>query len=198
MKTTGKKIGLFGGTFDPVHIGHVIIAGSILEQKNLDSVIFIPSAHPPHKDYTLMFSPDDRFRMISMAVQDDPRFAVSDIELQRAGPSYTIDTIHEIKETLPSGTDMSFILGMDNLHELSLWKDPHNIVRECGLLVARRVCDQDREIPDWLKNYVEIVDVPLIEISSSDIRKRIKNGKNIRYLVPDSVLDEIEKLIRKI
>ncbi len=198
MKNTGKKIGLFGGTFDPVHIGHLIIAGSVSEVKGLDTVIFIPSACPPHKGRDILFNADERFRMLSLAIKDDPRFEVSDNELKRPGSSYTIDTIREMKSQFPSGTELFFIVGMDNLYEIELWKDPLDIVREIRILAAKRVSDKTRDIPGWLLKNVEIVNVPLIEISSSDIRKRISEGKSILYLVPDEVYKEIQNLKFKI
>jgi len=198
MKNTGKKIGLFGGTFDPVHIGHLVIAGSVYEVKGLDTVIFIPSACPPHKGRDILFNAEERLRMLSLAVEDDPRFEVSDNELKRQGSSYTIDTIREMKSQFPSGAELFFIVGMDNLYEIELWKDPLDIVSEIRILAAKRVCDKTRDIPGWLLKNVEIVNVPLIEISSSDIRKRISDGKSIRYLVPDKVYKEIQNLKLKI
>ena len=194
MNTIGKKIGLFGGTFDPVHIGHLIIVDSVRELKNLDMVIFIPSASPPHKGREIFFTAEERFRMLSLAVQDDPGFIVSDIEMKCKGISFTIDTIREIKADLAPETDISFIVGLDNLYELTTWKDPCNIVRECRLLVAKRACDRCGEIPDWLKDNSEMVDVPLIDISSSLIRQRIMDGKSIRYLVPEVVAAEIQNV----
>jgi len=196
MKNIGKNVALFGGTFDPVHIGHVIIAASMTEAKNLDDVIFIPSARPPHKrDGGLLFTPEERYRLLSLAIEDTPGFHVSDIEMKREGLSYTIDTIREMKEILPPETRLSFIVGMDNLYEITLWKDPEDIVRECSILVAKRLCDKEREIPRWLLESVEIVDVPLIEVSSSDIRRRIREGKPFRFLVPDAVHEEIRRIM---
>ena len=105
-----KKIGLFGGTFDPIHNGHLIIADAVRETKSLDLVIFIPSAHPPHKGIDLMFNAQQRLKMLSLAIKDDPEFSVSDIEMQRHGPSYTIDTIRDIKTQFPAYSSFSFIL----------------------------------------------------------------------------------------
>ncbi len=197
MRNIGKKIGLFGGTFDPVHIGHLIIADSVRELKNLDTVIFIPSASPPHKSRDIFFTADERYRMLFAAVQDDPGFIVSDVEMKRGGISFTIDTIREIKASLPAETELSFILGMDNLYELTTWKDLHEIVHECRLLVAKRVCNKSGEIPEWLEKNCEMIDVPLIGISSSDIRRRISKGKSIRHLVPDAVAMEIQNITIK-
>ena len=189
-----KKIGLFGGTFDPVHIGHLIIAETVLEQSGLDMVMFIPSARPPHKHHELMFTAHQRLKMLSEAIKDNPNLVVSDIEMKREGPSYTIDTIREIKAALPSGTELSFIVGKDNLYEMETWKDPHAIIEECTILVADRICEKKCDIPDWLKTKVKMVNVPLIEISSSEIRNRIREGKSIRYMVPEVVEKEIGRL----
>ena len=194
---TGKKrIGLFGGTFDPVHYGHLIIAETVREQANLDVVLFIPSSQPPHKEnHELMFDTEQRIRMLSDAIKDNPFFAVSDIELSRKGTSYTIDTIREIKAYMPPETEFPFIVGKDNLYDLETWKEPQSIIEECSILAADRICDEKHDIPEWLKTKVEMVNAPLIEISSSDIRKRIIEGKSIRYLVPEMVADIIEKVI---
>ena len=189
-----KRIGLFGGTFDPVHTGHLIIAETVCEQANLDVVMFIPSANPPHKNRELMFNADQRFKMLSEAIKDNPHFVVSNIEMQREGPSFTIDTIRKIKADLPPDTEISFIVGRDNLYEMETWKETEAILEECTILAADRICGKKDDIPDWLKKKVVFVKVPLIEISSSEIRERIRESKSIRYLVPDVVADMIKIL----
>jgi nicotinate-nucleotide adenylyltransferase len=189
-----KRIGLFGGTFDPVHTGHLIIAETIYEKANLDVILFIPSARPPHKHHVLMFDAEQRFSMLSEAIKGNKKFRVSDIEMKREGPSYTIDTILEIKAELSPETELAFIVGRDNLYDMEMWKTPYDIIKECSILVADRICNQERDIPDWLKTKVQIVKVPLIEISSSEIRQRIRDGKSIRYMVPDVVIEEVKKL----
>ncbi len=188
-----KKIGLFGGTFDPVHNGHLIIARSVCETLGLNSVIFIPSARPPHKNSDIMFSAEERFRMLCLAVKKISCFTVSDIEMTRKGLSYTIDTILEIKKTLQADTDLAFIVGRDNLSEIETWKDPQAILDQCKIVVADRPFTTKNDNPEWLMKKVEFVKVPLIDISSSDIRRRIREKKSIRYLVPDSVADIIER-----
>ena len=132
--------------------------------------------------------------VVSRAMMEaNPHFIVSDTEMRRDGPSYTIDTIKEMRSAFPRDTDLFFILGLDNLFEIELWKNPHEIIKECKLLVARRVYDECGEIPAWLQTNVKMIDVPLIGISSSDIRRRIKNGQNICYLVPDAVVEIITR-----
>jgi len=194
MKKSVEKIGLFGCTFDPVHLGHLLIADAVRERKGLNKVVFIPSSRPPHKCDDIMFNAEERYRMLSLAVRDDPGFIVSDIELTRSGFSFTIDTIREMKASFPREADLSFIVGMDNLYDINTWKDSHDIIRECRILVAKRVCDNCKEIPDWLRENVELVDVPIIEISSSDIRQRIRDGSNIRYMVPRVIWKKIYNL----
>ncbi len=188
-----KQIGLFGGTFDPVHIGHLIVAQSVLEQLGLDTVLFIPSAHPPHKRTDIMFSPEERFSMLALAIQGNPHFHISDIEMNRRGPSYTIDTIRQIKSTMSGDTSLSFIIGRDNLFDISTWKEPRAIIEECRIIIADRPVSDGDSIPEWLMDSIELVRVPLIEISSSGIRARIRAGISIRYLVPDAALDIFEK-----
>ncbi|MFC1552754.1 nicotinate-nucleotide adenylyltransferase [Candidatus Latescibacterota bacterium] len=186
--TGTQKIGIFGGTFDPVHIGHMIIAEAVLEQAGLDIIIFIPSAHPPHKNHELMFTPHERYEMLKDAIKGNPGFTISDIEMNREGLSYTIDTLREIKKDLPADSELYFIVGRDNLYEIELWKNPQEIIEECTILVADRVCGNHKDTPEWLKSKTKIVTAPLIEISSSEIRQRIRDKKNIHHMVPDSVL----------
>ena len=160
----------------------------------LDEVIFIPSANPPHKRHDLMFTRDQRLSFLAEAIHFNPSFSVSDIEMRRTGPSFTIDTIREIRSGLEAGDELFFILGRDNLYELETWKDASSILEECTVLVADRVCGNERSVPDWLASKIVTVTVPLIAISSSDIRRRIDDGKSIRYLVPDAVFDAINSL----
>ncbi|MFC1490951.1 nicotinate-nucleotide adenylyltransferase [Candidatus Latescibacterota bacterium] len=134
--TDAKKIGIFGGTFDPVHNGHIIIAEKVREHAGLDIIIFIPSANPPHKHHILMFSPQKRYEMLKDAISGNPRFIISDIEIKRGGTSYTIDTLYGIKKELPRDAELFFIVGKDNLYEIELWKNPQEIIDECTILVA--------------------------------------------------------------
>jgi nicotinate-nucleotide adenylyltransferase len=188
-----NKTGIFGGTFDPVHNGHLIVAEYILENAGLDRIIFVPSAQPPHKNYELMFSAVQRLKMLEAAVDGNSRFVVSDIELKRTGFSYTIDTIKQIKETSPPDTDIFFIIGLDNLYEIHTWKDPEAIVQNCRLLVADRVCQLKAEVPNWIIERTEFVKTPVIEISSTVIKKRLSEHKNISYFVPEKVAEIIKK-----
>lgn len=191
-----RKIGLFGGTFDPVHTGHLVIAEIVREQAGLDVVLFIPAANPPHKNHVRMFDTLQRFNMVKAATSDNPLFLVSDIELRRQGPSFTVDTVTRIKSEIPAGTELHFIVGKDNLYEMGLWKNPREIARELdSILVADRIAHDNRPVPEWLNDKVNMISVPLIEISSSDIRQRIKTGKSIKYMVPKVIEEEIARYI---
>ena len=190
-----RKIGLFGGTFDPVHIGHLIIAQEIYQQCDLDKIIFIPSARPPHKSSDIMFTAQERFRMLSSVIQNNPDFEVSDIEMRREGFSYTIDTILEMKAVMPAETDFYFIVGKDNLFEINTWKNPSAIFDQCTVIVADRPYYDNREIPEKFHDKVRFINVPLIDISSSDIRRRIREKKSIRYIVPEPACTAIQKIV---
>lgn len=187
-----NKIGIFGGTFDPVHNGHLIVAEYILENAGLDRIIFIPSAQPPHKNYELMFSAVQRLKMLAAAINGNPCFTVSDIEINRDGFSYTVDTIKQIKDSFPPESEIFFIIGMDNLYEIHTWKDPELIVQNCRLLVADRVCQPGTEVPQWIMDKTDFVKTPVIEISSTEIKKRLSENKNISYFVPEKVAEIIK------
>lgn len=186
-----SRLGLFGGTFDPPHLGHLIIAQAIYENTPLDRVCFIPSAHPPHKSDDVMFPADTRYRMTNAALEGYDSFEISDCELKREGPSYTVDTIQYFRSLHPYD-DLYFIVGRDNLKELRTWRDPGKIIEMCKILVADRTGCPEVSVPAWLEGHVIFVDTPLIEISSTDIRTRIRERKTITHLVPEPVRMLIE------
>jgi len=193
MPRNAERIGIFGGTFDPVHNGHLVIARAVFEAEHLDRVVFVPSARPPHKGGDIMFSAADRMKLLDLALHTIPDFEASPIELNREGPSYTIDTLREMKAAYPAGTGLFFIVGRDNLFEMESWKDPAGILDACTVLVADRSC-QRGSAPSWISGRVRFVPTPVIDISSSMIRKRLRDGLSIRHLVPDTVADEIERI----
>ena len=193
MPPNDERIGIFGGTFDPVHNGHLTIARSVFESERLDRMVFVPSARPPHKGDDIMFSAAERLHLLALALAGTPSFEVSSIELDREGPSYTIDTLHEFKALYPPGTALFFVVGKDNLFEIDTWKDPRGILEACTVLVADRSC-RASGAPAWIEARVRFVRTPLIDISSSEIRKRIRDGLDIRHMVPPAVADEIERM----
>jgi nicotinate-nucleotide adenylyltransferase len=182
------KIGLFGGTFDPIHTGHLLLADVALGDAGLDQILFVPAAAPPHKPVGPKTSAGDRVQMVRLAVEGHPGFRMTDLELRRPGASYTVDTLVELKDSGEwRGAEWFLLIGADMLLDLTNWKDPDEIVRNAGLLVMKRPgFDIRRAEKKFLKNALQI-NAPEIGISSTEIRKRIRDGKSIRYWVPESV-----------
>ncbi len=188
--TSRQRIGLFGGSFDPIHVAHLIIAERVREALQLHRVVFVPSAIPPHKVEQPRAAAADRYRMVELAIKDNPFFQVSDIELRREGVSYTIDTLREWQTLMPiAREDLFLIIGADNLKDLHSWRQPQEIVRLCRLAVVRRP-DIQLTIPDFAVDTV-VVDCPLLEISSTRLRQMVRSGQSIRYLVMREVEDYI-------
>ena len=190
------RIGIFGGTFDPVHVGHLILAEQCREQAALDEVWFVPAARPPHKGRPDLTPFDRRADMLALAVAGHPSFRVSDIEKDRPGPSYTADTLTELHRTRPD-VEWHLILGSDCLPDLAGWYDPQRIVSLAKLLVVARPgwpvwqAPQLRaalKLADDQRLEMQVVTVPLIEIASRDLRRRVNEGRSIRFQVPASVL----------
>ena len=179
--------GLMGGTFDPIHMAHLIIAEVALEQCGLDRVLFVPSAQPPHKCEGGVSSIEDRIAMVQLAIEGNDRLELSDIEARREGKSYTIETIRELRATLGPNESIYFIMGADSLTQLSSWKAPKHLLDEVQIVVARRPGVNEHEADPEALDRVLILDGPLMEISSSDIRRRSGEGRSIRYLVPPAV-----------
>jgi nicotinate-nucleotide adenylyltransferase len=179
------KIGLFGGTFDPVHIGHLIIAETIRNDMNLERLVLLPAAIPPHKQDQQITAFHHRVAMLNLAIANVPEFSVSELEFD-IGLSYTIDTIKYFQTTFPDDS-FSLIIGADSLFELNTWKDPESILKSVPVIVARRTgYPIDRIVRKWRKR-CQWVDTPLIELSSSDIRSRVSANQSIRFRVPPAV-----------
>lgn len=182
-----KKIGLFGGSFNPIHTGHLILAQEALVQYQLDKVIFIPASNPPHKDPRELIEPYHRYRMAELAIDGNPNFEVSDIELKREGKSYTIETVKNFLAIYPDKMELNLIVGMDSLAEIFTWKEAENLIHLIRFLGApRRGYDLNR-LDERIKNSVKLINMPIIEIASRTIRERIRMNKPIRYWVPESV-----------
>ena len=191
----GSKIGILGGTFNPIHIGHLILAQGALESFDLSRVLFIPCAQPPHKDASSLADASHRLAMVEAAVEGDPRFEVSDIEIRRGGISYAIDTARQLRRLHPL-SKLYFIIGSDTLRELHLWKDVYALLPLCTFITfgrpgpgAGRLRPEDLHLdPPWperlLRNHIT---ARLVEVSSSDIRHRAAEGMSIRYLAPEVV-----------
>ena len=184
----GKKIGLLGGTFDPPHLAHLIIAEEVRTKLHLDEVWFIPVYLPPHKTHDFMASAEDRLEMVKRATDHHPNFTVSTIELDRKGPSYTIDTMEELTKKYPD-VSFYFIIGGDMLESLHTWKDIEELQKLVTVVAVDRPCYRFKEKRDHLI----CIDIPTIYISSTEIRTRVQRKETIRYFVPDRVRKYIEE-----
>ncbi|MFH0983553.1 MAG: nicotinate-nucleotide adenylyltransferase [Planctomycetota bacterium] len=196
-----ERVGLYGGSFNPVHLGHLIVARSVAEKLELARVIFLPSAAPPHKEGECLIEPHHRAEMVRLAIAGEKLFDFSDFDLAREGPSYTIETITDFQQTLPADTELFWIIGADWLMELDTWYKAAELVDACTIVTAAR---PGWERPDLsalsaklseaqvAKLREHILETPRIDVSATDIRSRVAAGKSIRYLVPDSVQTYIE------
>ena len=198
MQNKCSRIGIFGGTFDPIHIGHLIVAEDIRERFVLDRVLFIPSGNPPHKANYNVTPAVHRYSMVFLAVESNPFFEVSRIEMEREGYIYTVDTLAHLKELYGNKTEMFFIIGADIVWDLPKWKEPDKLFRMCEFIAALRPgCGRERLLMeiDRLRSQhqakIIAADAPLIGISSTEIRERVKNGKSIKYFVPKGVEEYI-------
>jgi nicotinate-nucleotide adenylyltransferase len=195
------RIGVFGGTFDPVHLGHLILAEQCREQGRLDQVWFIPAGQPPHKPHQAITTFRHRAEMLRLATAGHTAFRINELENERPGPSYTVETLDELK-TIQPDADWLFLVGSDTLAELHEWRDPAGIVRRAGLLVMARggqpVLSAEElrtslRLPETERLSLEVVAAPRIEISSRDLRRRAAEGRSLRYLVPRAVECYIEE-----
>lgn len=180
------KIGCFGGTFDPVHLGHLIIAEVLTEAANLNKILFIPAGQPPHKPNLPITPTYHRQCMLELAVGGNPYFELSLLEIEKSGKSYTVETLQNLKNTY-SDAQLFWIIGMDNLVDLPNWREPEQVLALCTLLVVPRPGFSLDQAESYFRDRVKVVKTPLIEIASRDIRQRVKAEKSIRYLVPEKV-----------
>ena len=193
-----RRIGILGGTFDPIHMGHLITAEIVRVSAALDEIIFIPAARPPHKENKGEAPAEDRLLMVQCAVEGNPAFSVSDIELRREGPSYTVDTIAALSEQL-GDAELFFITGADAMNDLYHWHEPARLLRSCVFIAAARQgveLDESRlaeQFSPEQRSRIRIVPTPHLEISSTVIRARVRAGRSIRDLVPRAVELYIEE-----
>ena len=193
-----KKIGIMGGTFNPIHIGHLLMAQYAKEFAGLDAVLFIPAGHPYMKAGSKILDGQTRLQMVRLAIGADDAFFASDIEIKRSGNTYTYETLQELSQIFPQA-DLYFIVGADNLFGLEYWVYPEKILKNCTLIAAARSGSGKEALESKRKELVEhfggeilLMDFPAFDVSSTMIRERIKNGKNVRYMTPDKVIDYIE------
>ncbi len=185
-----KKVCLFGGTFDPPHIGHLLVAQTVIEAEKFEKIIFVLANQPPFKDdYSTV---DHRLSMLKMAVSGNPNFDISEIELKRGGISFTIETIKEFKKTENlEANELFYLIGSDSLMSLHEWDKAEEILKECQVLVAIRPGFRPSSIPGWVLKQIQFANIPRFEISSTTIRKRWVEDKTIRYMVTQPVWEYI-------
>lgn len=190
-----QRIGVMGGTFDPIHLGHLMIAEAVWNEYRLDKILFIPSANPPHKSNVLT-SAKHRFNMALLATCSNPHFEVSSIEMERQGPSYTVDTIKELKQIYGDKAELYFIIGADSIKELPTWHNIDELLTLCHFVATRRPgYEPDLKLveEDYKDADIRVLETPELEISSTDIRRRIKKGYSIQYITTEQVQQYIRK-----
>ncbi|OPZ84837.1 MAG: Nicotinate-nucleotide adenylyltransferase [Firmicutes bacterium ADurb.Bin419] len=200
MKFNPEKIGISGGTFNPIHYGHLIVAEMVRDEFGLEKILFVPSGMPPHKDLRDVAGAEHRFNMVRQAVNNNPYFFESRVEVERGGYTYTIDTLKNLRQTYGKDAKLYYIIGADVLSDLLTWRNYQEVFGICEFIAVLRpgngieVFNRQMEyLRDNFGAVIHFMDTPLIEISSTEIRNRIKQGKSIKYLVPDSVEDYIKE-----
>lgn len=193
-----NRVGVFGGTFDPIHFGHLILMEEARFQLDLDHIFLVPAANPPHKQERKMTPVEQRILMVELAVAGNDYATVSRVDADRAGPHYTVDMLRLLQDELGKNCELFFLMGMDSLRDLPTWYRPNWLVQNCRLVALNR---HDVEI-DWpyleselpgVCERVVILDMPEIEIASRVLRARVREGMPIRYQVPDNVAEFIDE-----
>ena len=191
-----SRLGLLGGSFDPIHVGHLIVAETLAYRLNLDHVVFLPAANPPHKAGQALSPREARLEMIRLSIAGADGFSVSQADLRRPGPSYTVDMLTELQARVADRTELCFLMGMDSLRDFPNWRRPGKIAELAELGVARRPgvdvsqTDIEIQVPE-ARGRIHIINVPLIDISSSDIRDRARTNRPFRFHVTPTVADYI-------
>jgi nicotinate-nucleotide adenylyltransferase len=189
------RVGIFGGTFDPVHMGHLLLAEQCREQGRLDEVWFVPAAHPPHKEGAELTRFEQRVEMLALAIAGNPAFRIEELEKERPGPSYTADTLAELRRRHPAH-QFWLLIGSDALLDLPHWYQPLRVLEQAGLLVMARpgsvvlTAEQLRErlhLPERMPLHLQRIEMPQIDISSRDLRRRAAAGRSLRYFLPRAV-----------
>jgi nicotinate-nucleotide adenylyltransferase len=187
------KIGLVGGTFDPVHLGHLAVAAEAQFQANLARIVFIPAGQPYFKDISSITSSQHRLSMLNLAVEPYSFYRVSTIEIERSGPSFAVDTVSRIKDLLDPEDEIYFILGWDSLMSLPLWREPQRLIGLCRLIAAPRpgypfpdISLMEKDLPG-ISARTLIMGQPLVDISSTLVRRLVREGRSIDHLVPAAV-----------
>ena len=180
------RLGIMGGTYDPIHYGHLVTAEAARSRFQLDEVVFVPAGHPPHKQEKKVTDAHHRYMMTLLATVTNPYFKISDIEIVRGGLSYTYDTVRFFKEQYHGDAEVFFITGADAVSEIMTWKKIDRLLQECNFI-------DDVAFPQLLIQKLAFLEVPALSISSTDVRRRIANGEPIKYLLPETVETYIYK-----
>lgn len=190
--TTGTRIGIMGGTFDPIHNGHLVAASEVASLFELDEVVFVPTGQPWQKDDRKSSPAEDRYLMTVIATASNPRFSVSRMDIDRPGPTYTIDTLQEMREVVGPSAEMFFITGADALAQIFSWRSPEELFKHAHFVACTRPGHRlsNHGLPE---DTVSLVEVPALAISSTECRERVRDGHPIWYLVPDGVVQYINK-----
>lgn len=191
MTLTGR-VGLFGGSFNPPHVGHLVVAEGARDAAALDRVLWMPAATPPHKRDDDLPAAEHRLAMTRLATEDHGAFAVSDLELRRAGVSYTVDTLQTLQAEHP-GAELLLLIGGDSLAQFHTWREPDEILRRVELLVYPRPGFDLSAVDAAVRRRATVLDRPLLDLSSTAVRDLLRAGRSARYLVPDAVLAYAEE-----
>lgn len=181
------RIGIMGGTFNPIHYGHLVAAEVMRDRFKLDKVIFVPSYHTPYKGKRDLASSSHRYKMAKLAIENNGYFLVSDIEIERGGRSYTRDTIKEFKKRFGKRTKLFFITGADAIAQMPKWKRAKELPQLCEFIAVSRPGFKLKKLSPKYQKYTHLIEISALAISSTDIRKRLKGGKTIKYLLPEKV-----------
>lgn len=193
---SARRIGLIGGTFDPIHCGHLVMAEEARFQANLNQVLFVPAGQPPHKLGHSITPAEHRLRMVEIAIASNAAFGISRLDMDRPGPHYSVDLVRLFLEQAPPQVELFFVVGADSLEEMPSWKNPAGLLRLCRVLALSRPGHEPdieylaRELPE-VEQRVQVLKMPLIGVSGSDLRERVRQGRSIRYLVPEGVREYI-------
>lgn len=196
-----SRVGILGGSFDPPHAGHLMIAREAMERAGLDSVLFIPAGEQWLKEGQDVAPADHRLAMTRLLIGSDAAFAVSDMEITRPGPTYTVDTLRELRETSPPGTEYYFILGEDSVADLPRWHNPQELVTLCRFIAMPRAGAEGRPdltaacdaVPGLRERVTVLEDAPRMDVSSSSVRSMVKAGEDLSGLVPEQIVDYLTK-----
>lgn len=192
------KLGILGGTFNPVHYGHLLMAERAREALGISKIIFMPTGNPPHKDLKTVATADDRLKMVELAVGNDDNFIVSKLEIDREGKTYTVDTLKQLKAQYGEDTQIFFIIGADVLMDLPKWRSAGEVANLCKFAAIQRAgynkeefAKQAQYLYEEFGAEIEEVEMPIIDISSTDIRSRLSDNLSIKFMLPDNVIKYI-------